>query len=169
MTLRIVECDVVTLAREVLDSLGSLAESRVMSLRPEGDEFRASLDRGLIFRVIQNLVANALKFAPANDGLIAIGIGRAEDGVRINVTDNGPGIPIEHHGRIFEKFGQAGEKEAREVFSTGLGLSFCKLAVEAHGGRIGVESEVGKGSTFWFVLPGCLRPLAREEQTGQET
>jgi signal transduction histidine kinase len=67
----------------------------------------------------------------------------------VAVADNGLGIPREYHQRIFERFAQV---EARK-FSTGLGLTFCKLAVEAHAGRIGVDSETGKGSTFWFVLP----------------
>jgi signal transduction histidine kinase len=67
------------------------------------------------------------------------------------VRDTGRGIAPEHHGVIFEKFRQVRESDARA--GTGLGLAFCKLAVEAHGGRIGVESERGKGSTFWFTLP----------------
>lgn len=63
----------------------------------------------------------------------------------------GPGIPPEFHGKIFEKFGQV-ENRQRQL-GAGLGLAFCKLAVEAHGGRIGVQSEVGHGSTFWFTIP----------------
>ena len=63
------------------------------------------------------------------------------------------GVPVEYQARIFEKFGQVEARANRQKHSTGLGLTFCKLAVEAHGGSIGVESEVGKGSTFWFVLP----------------
>ncbi|HQE98582.1 MAG TPA: ATP-binding protein, partial [Anaerolineae bacterium] len=70
----------------------------------------------------------------------------------ISVEDTGSGIPPEFLGRIFEKFTQA-EKDARAHRGTGLGLTFCKMAVEAHGGRIWVESELGKGSTFSFALP----------------
>ena len=73
--------------------------------------------------------------------------------VRISISDNGPGIPPEYYEKIFEKFGQVESREHAQKYSTGLGLTFCKLAVEAHGGHIGVESEVGKGSTFWFKLP----------------
>ncbi len=156
MTLRIAECDIVTLAREVIDSLSSLAGGRVLSLQPSCAELPVPIDRGVVFRVIQNLVANALKFAPANNGRVVVDLDRAEGGLRCRVTDNGPGIPAEHHDYIFEKFGQVGDGAARKGFSTGLGLPFCKLAVEAHGGRIGVESEAGKGATFWFVLPGDL-------------
>ena len=71
--------------------------------------------------------------------------------IRVTVTDVGPGIAPEYHQKIFEKFGQVEDRNNR--VGTGLGLAFCKLAVEAHGGRIGVDSEVGKGSTFWLVLP----------------
>jgi signal transduction histidine kinase len=72
-------------------------------------------------------------------------------GARVTVADRGPGIAPEMHARIFEKFGQAQPSATRS--GSGLGLTFCKLAVEAHSGRIGVESEVGKGATFWFELP----------------
>ena len=70
---------------------------------------------------------------------------------RVAVTDTGRGIAPEYHQKIFEKFGQAELHHKR--LGTGLGLAFCKLAVEAHGGQIGVESEPGRGSTFWFTLP----------------
>ena len=73
--------------------------------------------------------------------------------VRVAVSDTGPGIPREYRERVFEKFGQVEAVLSGQKFSTGLGLTFCRLAVEAHGGRIGVDSEVGHGSTFWFVLP----------------
>jgi signal transduction histidine kinase len=69
------------------------------------------------------------------------------------VTDTGPGIPREYRERVFEKFGQVEAASHGQKFSTGLGLTFCRLAVEAHNGRIGVDSEIGRGSTFWFVLP----------------
>jgi signal transduction histidine kinase len=71
----------------------------------------------------------------------------------VYVRDTGPGIPPESRKRIFEKFGQVTAQGNRQQYSTGLGLTFCKLAVEAHGGSIAVDSEVGKGSTFWFVIP----------------
>jgi two-component system, sensor histidine kinase and response regulator len=73
--------------------------------------------------------------------------------VRTTVTDTGPGIPPEYRERIFEKFGQVEGRQEGKKYSTGLGLTFCKLAVEAHGGQIGVDSEIGHGSTFWFTLP----------------
>jgi signal transduction histidine kinase len=78
---------------------------------------------------------------------------RDSEEARVSVRDCGPGIPPEYHQRIFEKFGQVQMRDTERGASAGLGLTFCKLAVEAHHGRIGVESNVGLGSTFWFTLP----------------
>jgi len=71
--------------------------------------------------------------------------------IRVSVKDNGPGIPEKFHTVIFEKYGQVTESTTKK--STGLGLAFCKMAVEAHSGKIGVISKPGNGSTFWFTLP----------------
>ncbi|HVF84922.1 MAG TPA: ATP-binding protein, partial [Abditibacteriaceae bacterium] len=80
---------------------------------------------------------------------------RSEDGqsVVFSVSDTGEGIPPEAFGRIFEKFGQVESRQGGRIMSTGLGLTFCKLTVEAHGGHIAVESAPGQGSTFCFTLP----------------
>lgn len=110
-------------------------------------------DQDLIGRVLTNLLTNAIKFTPQG-GEIQLGLKLQEGVARVTVADNGHGIAPEHHHRIFEKFGQTDVKHKR--IGTGLGLAFCRLAVEAHGGQIGVESDVGRGSTFWFTLPAEL-------------
>jgi len=97
-------------------------------------------------------VANAVKFTDRS-GEVRISLAHENNEVKVTFSDTGPGIPPEFHSRIFEKFGQVIENENEKRYSTGLGLAFCKLAVDAHGGQIGVVSEVGKGSTFWFTLP----------------
>ena len=81
----------------------------------------------------------------------------AGNAVRFAVADTGEGIPEEAFDLIFDKFGQAETRKSGRKMSTGLGLTFCKLAVEAHGGRIWVESELGKGSTFHFTIPSDSR------------
>ena len=78
---------------------------------------------------------------------------RDPDGVRFTVADDGPGIPREYHELIFRKFETGRTRAAPRVRSSGLGLAFCKLAVDAHGGRIWVQSEEGKGSQFHVLLP----------------
>jgi signal transduction histidine kinase len=141
--------DLVESARAAVGGMASLAEGRRLAVSAEG-RVPAVYDFDIVRRVITNLLANAVKFT-RKDGRITVAVSRTDAGVRVAVTDDGDGIPPEYHQKIFDKFGQVNGNKAR--FGTGLGLTFCKLAVESHGGRIGVESEPGKGSTFWFTLP----------------
>lgn len=144
--------NIAEVAREVADKLEPLRESRALIFEFSEEPLLVRADRHLIARVIQNLLSNALKFTPV-DGRILVAGEKSDGYIRVSVTDNGPGIPKEYHEKIFEKFGQVEARANRQKYSTGLGLTFCKLAVEAHGGQIGVDSEPGKGSTFWFTLP----------------
>ena len=109
-------------------------------------------DEDKLRRVLINLLGNAIKFTPRG-GTLTVGVTGHGSSVRFRVSDTGEGIPRESHGKIFEKFAQSESRLAGRRMSSGLGLTFCKLAVEAHGGRIGVDSEPGQGSTFWFDLP----------------
>ncbi|HDN79304.1 MAG TPA: hypothetical protein ENG33_02405 [Chloroflexi bacterium] len=109
-------------------------------------------DREMIRRVLANLVSNAIKHT-FEGGHIKIAARMKGEEMWISVQDDGEGIPPEYHQKIFEKFARVKEKKLGYKTDTGLGLAFCKLAVEAHGGRIWVESEVGKGSTFTFTIP----------------
>ena len=112
----------------------------------------AMCDHDVIQRVIMNLLDNAFKYTPV-DGKVAVRIERQSSDVRVEVSDTGPGIPEEFHDRIFQKFGFLNVPTHTHRQSTGLGLAFCKLAIEAHRGRIGFESQAGAGTTFWFALP----------------
>ncbi len=126
-------------------------EGQTLRLEAEPGLPPITCDRHLIGRVIANLLSNAIKHTPA-EGVITLRMERRPVEVIISVVDTGSGIPPEYLGRIFEKFTQA-EKDARAHRGTGLGLTFCKMAIEAHGGRIWAESAVGQGSTFSFALP----------------
>ncbi|HEY0076638.1 MAG TPA: response regulator [Abditibacteriaceae bacterium] len=109
-------------------------------------------DAELLRRVLVNLIGNSLKFCPSGSHL-AVEATTQEDFVLFSVRDDGPGIAPENRERIFDKWGQAESSSAGRKLSSGLGLTFCRLAVEAHGGKIWVESEVGKGSDFRFTIP----------------
>jgi two-component system, sensor histidine kinase and response regulator len=106
-------------------------------------------DANKLSRTLVNLIANAIKFT-GNGTVIITASAIGTDAIRFAVRDTGHGIPAEAFERIFEKFGQV---DAGTKVGTGLGLAFCKLAVEAHGGTIGVESKLGEGSTFSFSVP----------------
>jgi len=150
MTLQSELCDLDVLIREVVDSSQPLPDDRSVTFESVGSVLTVVVDSGLIRRVFQNLLSNALKFTPKG-GVVRIVAHTTLTEIRVTITDTGCGIPPEYHQQIFEKFGQVEAGNNRQ--GTGLGLTFCKMAVEAHHGRIGVESEAGKGSTFWITLP----------------
>jgi signal transduction histidine kinase len=144
------ECDLVAMVHASIRSLGSLlGEGRHLEILAT-DPILALCDPSIVGRVINNLLSNAFKFTPEG-GKVRVQVVRAGDSVRCLVSDTGPGIPPKYHLKIFDKFGQV--ESGNERSGVGLGLTFCKLAIEAHGGTIGVESKAGKGSTFWFTLP----------------
>ena len=115
---------------------------------PDGTQ-TVTMDRALIYRVISNLLLNAVKHT-GRGGVITLKAWVEGDEARIDVADTGHGIPQDYLVTIFEKFGQV---ESRQRSGTGLGLTFCKMAGEAHGGKIWVNSVEGEGSTFSFSLP----------------
>ena len=155
------EVDLYGLARESVESLRALIEIEKLKVRVEScdDEWLIMCDRQLIRRVITNLVSNAIKHTPLG-GSITLDIRHRthDDMIEISVADTGRGIPPEHQQRIFDKFAQL-EQHGSGRRGTGLGLTFCKIAVEAHDGQIWVESQVDQGSTFSFTLPVSEKSL----------
>jgi len=143
------DCDLATVIQEVLAGQEIARGRKNLRFLPQPGNWRLPLDQELMSRVIQNLLDNALKFSPEH-GTVTVTLADSDGQVRVEITDQGPGIPSGQHARIFEKFGQLERKAGRP--GVGLGLAFCKLTVEAHGGRIGVTSQTGQGSTFWFTL-----------------
>jgi PAS domain S-box-containing protein len=123
---------------------------------------RVPADPEKLRRILVNLLGNAVKFTPER-GTITVRTRPDTEGAALtfSVVDSGEGIPREAFSRIFEKFGQVDSRKAGRKMSTGLGLTFCKMAAEAHGGRIWVESELGKGSSFSFTIP--LEPPAKSD------
>jgi signal transduction histidine kinase len=125
------------------------ADGKVLEFVP-GAPVKVRCDGDITARVVSNLISNALRFTPA-EGRVQVSVVVEEKDAIVMVSDTGRGIEPEYHERIFEKFGQVEPREIRH--STGLGLAFCKLAVQAQGGKIGVRSEPGHGSTFYFSVP----------------
>jgi two-component system sensor histidine kinase/response regulator len=154
MPLELIACDLQDLAGVAVSAYTALAARNNVTITVKGHSAPVKADPALIRRVFENMVGNALKFTPGG-GVIEVTISRSQAGARAEVRDSGPDIPPEYFDRIFEKFGQmAANGKVIPHHSSGLGLTFCKLAVEAHGGKIGVTSVSGQGNRFWFTLPG---------------
>jgi PAS domain S-box-containing protein len=151
------EGDLPQRVRAIAHSLRPLAEAariRMETNLPEASR-PVRMDPTRIEQVLANLIGNAIKFTPAG-GRIEVTVRTLDDALLCEVSDTGPGIAAEDLPKLFRRFSQL-PSGAAKVGGTGLGLSICKAIVEAHGGRIGVRSQVGVGSTFWFTLP--LEPV----------
>jgi signal transduction histidine kinase len=164
--LDLAEVELFGLVRETLRSLESLATSKHMTLHvlagKSDARLRVSIDPSRIRQVIVNLVANAIKFS--SEGT-AVEVQAATEGdyVRVEVVDHGRGISRDDVPLIFTKFYRTESSVDDAVAGTGMGLYISRMIVETHGGRVGVESELGKGSVFFFTLP-----LSQQEMIGGE-
>jgi signal transduction histidine kinase len=153
------------LIHESVEMLQPIAREKsiALSVAADADLPLVRADPSRVLQVFSNLVGNAIKFTPVG-GSITLSAVRADGGVKCAVTDNGPGIPEAQIPRLFGKFWQAKRGESGGV---GLGLAIARGIVEAHGGTITVESEVGKGSVFSFPLPVWNGEVAPRNDTGQ--
>jgi two-component system, NtrC family, sensor histidine kinase KinB len=150
-----------TIIERVTNRLGVLAAQRQINLTQQVDQNLplAWADEDMIRRVLVNLIDNALKYTPSGGYVHCRAMAEPaiskdyEPGVRCIISDTGPGIPEENRDQIFHRFARTNKGGAR-IRGTGLGLTFCKLAVEAHDGRIWMEPHPAGGSKFFFTLPG---------------
>ncbi len=141
----------------------SLAADRVSLLKEEKNillevnieqQSWVRVDKDLVIRVFENLFSNAIKFSPVNKKVCIYATPSEKEGmIKIMVEDEGPGIPEDQVHKLFSRFGQVEQRKTGRAESTGLGLTFCKLAVEAHGGTIGTELPEKTGTKIWFTLP----------------
>lgn len=167
LAIEVENTDVATLVEEATETLGPLAEEKGLTLDVvlAPDIAGICVDRGRILQVLSNLVGNAIKFTPAG-GRITLHV-RPEGGtVRFAVLDTGPGIPPEQMQRIFGRFWQAKASDRRGL---GLGLTIAKSIVEAHGGRIGADSQLGEGTEFWFTVPTAYAAGANPDPAPPES
>jgi two-component system phosphate regulon sensor histidine kinase PhoR len=141
------------LLRDAQQSFSDLARNRGMAVEViDSPHIRVLADKDAVHQIFANLIDNAMKYAGASRK-IQIGARAAADRVEFYVRDFGPGIASEHLPRLFERFYRVDKARSREAGGTGLGLAIVKHIVMNHGGEIGVESELGHGSVFWFRLP----------------
>ncbi len=129
--------------------IGASAKKVMIKFLPSEISGKLECDHDRILQVLSNLLGNAIKFTQAG-GTIIVSVSQLENGVRISVRDNGPGIPEDKLSFIFNRFSQLGTKNREGL---GLGLYISKMLIEAHSGKIWVESKVGEGSIFYFSIP----------------
>jgi two-component system sensor histidine kinase GlrK len=139
---------------QTIEEMGPLVEAKKINLEILVTDGLPALkmDSERILQALRNIIGNAVKFTPEK-GRVTVSARHADHGVKVSVADTGPGIPAGSLITIFEKFQQATIEGSHPVKGTGLGLAIAKQIITLHGGKIWVESELGRGSTFIFVLP----------------
>jgi two-component system, NtrC family, sensor histidine kinase KinB len=152
------------LVQKALHGLSDIAEARNVRLRSEIEVNLpdVAVEPQQIFHVFSNLISNAVKYSRAGDEVVVGAQAQDGDGVRFSVTDHGPGIPLQYQPRMFEKFFRV---PGTDSHGAGLGLAIAREIVTAHQGRVGLNSQPGKGSEFYFVLPAAemrRRPVKSE-------
>lgn len=148
--LRLGTVQATTLVEQAREFHQALADEKGIRLAvEEGCDERVRCDRERVHQVLGNLVGNALKFAPAGSA-VTLGCASVPEGCRLSVRDEGPGIANELREHLFDRYWQPPHTTAR---GSGLGLAIAREIVVAHHGQIGVDSQMGAGSTFWFTLP----------------
>jgi two-component system, chemotaxis family, sensor kinase Cph1 len=152
MSLEIEDHQAADILRDICHILQPIAREKNVELEVGNTSGIARCDRDRILQVLSNLVGNAVKFTPAG-GVVTMSTEATPREIRFVVRDTGSGIPVEHLESVFDRFWQA---RRTERLGTGLGLAIAKGIVEAHGGRIWAESELGTGSTFRFTVPAAV-------------
>jgi two-component system, OmpR family, phosphate regulon sensor histidine kinase PhoR len=155
VVLKLDHVEVRTFANRLIEDLQSRAAEKRMVIEnqiPEGLQARADLDR--LQQVFYNLLDNAIKYGKTGGRILLEGRERPDQQVQLCVSDDGPGIPAEAKARVFERFFRVDKARSRETGGTGLGLAIVKHIVQSHGGEVWVESEPGRGTSFFFTLPG---------------
>jgi len=153
--------DLPLLVAEVIETMSIRAVAMNVSLAIEGSEPKLHADPSLLRRILENLVENAIRYSPEG-GAVRVTTTCSESGIEVRVIDAGVGVPVDQRSRVFERF----ETDATTRSSCGLGLSFCKLAVEAHGGRIWIE-DCSPGAAFCVWIKNSVANVASHAQREQ--
>jgi PAS domain S-box-containing protein len=160
------------ISQSVLDFFVPQVDSTSVSLDvelSEGVPDTIVIDGERLQQILLNLVGNAVKFITAGHVGIRIEYSRLDSKLKCSVSDTGPGIPADQLGRLFKRFSQVEGRSGRSQGGSGLGLAICKGLVEAMGGQLGVSSNVGNGSTFWFEIPASVAASVRMSPVRQRS
>lgn len=165
VTIEQTELDLAKLMKGASDTMTAMATTNKVKLKTKLLEQTVWADSDRILQVLTNLLSNAIKFShEGKDVKLSAKYDKQSKFVTVSVADSGRGIPEDKLTKIFERFGQVDASDSREKGGTGLGLPICKTIVEQHGGKLWVESELGKGSTFKFTLPTVPTESAKTEE-----
>lgn len=146
------EAPIVPIVDRSVESVKAFAEQHAVRIESETADVKVFADSDRLVQVLVNLLSNAVKYSP-RDGVVSVKLEKLDSAVRVDVIDYGRGIPPEFIDKVFERFQQVETMDSKKKGGTGLGLAICRAIVEQHQGKIGVESQIGKGSRFWFEVP----------------
>lgn len=140
-----------------LENVHRLAAKKSISIKVTGEDLEFQADRNRITQIIVNLLSNAIKFSPPG-AEIELSCFKKGQIIEFRVKDQGPGVPEQMQAKIFERYEQTSRDDATSKGGAGLGLAICALIARSHGGKLGLDSETGKGSEFWLQLPDKASP-----------
>jgi signal transduction histidine kinase len=153
MAFSMTDCPVAEIVWECLEDIESFSVDKKVSLKAERlDKVNVKADPGRLCQALNNLLSNAIKFSPENS-VVTVCTEKSDHEIRICVSDQGQGVPTAFRDRIFQKFSQADSSDRRAKGGTGLGLAITRELMHAMGGKVGFDSEEGKGACFWLCLP----------------
>ncbi len=141
-----------TAIEKAVEAVSGPAQLKQIEIEQQLAEASIVADDDRLVQVTINLLANAIKFSPEKSTIKVVSQCNATS-IQVNIIDQGRGVPASHQQSIFDRFRQVEASDSKEKGGVGLGLAICKAIIEKHGGMIGVESEIGRGSNFWFRLP----------------
>jgi CheY-like chemotaxis protein/anti-sigma regulatory factor (Ser/Thr protein kinase) len=161
--LNLEEVPLAAVVERSLESVRGFAEQQGITFAAPPTEARVVADADRLVQVLVNLLSNAVKFSPPS-GTVDVEVAESDGHAEVCVRDQGRGVPAHRREALFERFEQVESSDSRQKGGTGLGLAICKAIVEQHGGKIGVRSEPGRGSTFWFRIPSRRAAVRVEDE-----